>query len=244
MRGTSALTIKPGAAPRAADRTARRRPRVSHPVLQRRADHVARRRPDLELELLAVRVLAPHRVVDVTAAVTAEVQRQGLGAAALAARAELRGSVARRHVRRPRRIEPDAGRLDLVDLLPPPRGEPAPAVHHRLGAVLRLALLDLLERAVLLVAPLGVAILPVLDLAGRALSLVAHREARLVRHLVAPGLLCALVELLDRHRAGPAVRGDLDRGALAADAAEPDPEPEDHQHAEHVPPDPPAAARL
>src|SRR3954468_3563053 len=134
MRDTSLSTISP---PRRPGRPIARRGAnpMSHPALQRRADHVARRRPDLELELLAVRVLAPRRVVDVTAAVIAEVQGQGLGAVALAARAELRGSVARGHVRRPGRVEPDAGRLDLVDLLPPPRGEPAPAVHHRLGAV-------------------------------------------------------------------------------------------------------------
>src|SRR4051812_11161059 len=247
MRGTGVDYKPAAAAPRGRSRGRARGDRaapVSHPALQRRADHVARRRADLDLELLAVRVLAPHRVGNVTAAVIAKVQRQGLGAVALAARAELRGSVARRDVRRPRGGEPGAGRLDLVDLLPPLRGEPAPAIHHRLGAVLRLALLDLLERAVLLVAPLHVAVLPVLDLARPALALVADREARLVRHLVAPGLLGALVELLDRHRAGPAVGRDVDRGALAAHAAQPDPEPEDHEHADHVRPDPPPAARL
>src|SRR5678816_1273438 len=82
--------------------------------------------------------------------------------------------------------------LDLVDGFPAPHGEPAVAVHHRLGAVPGRALLDLLEGSVLLVAALGVALLAVLDLAGRALAVVAHREAGLGGHLVAPRLLCLL----------------------------------------------------
>src|SRR6476646_9810885 len=89
--------------------------------LQRRADDFTGRRADLDGELLAVAVLAPHRITHIAAAVVGEVEAQGLGPRALAAGAELRRRVAGRGVGRPRRGHALARRLDLVDLLPAPR---------------------------------------------------------------------------------------------------------------------------
>src|SRR5207342_1856217 len=103
------------------------------------------------------------------------------------------------------------------------------------------ALLDLLERAVLLVLALGVArLLAGLDLLRRALLAIAARSFGVVRHVIAPVALGQRLELLDRDLARPVVRGDRHRRGLRADPAVPDAEDREAEHRDDQHGDPPA----
>src|SRR5262249_4193840 len=110
------------------------------------------------------------------------------------------------------------------ELLPALDAEAAPVVLDGLVAVLGLALLDDLERAVLLVLLLVVALLALLDAMGAARLLVTRHQVGVGRHLIAPRLLAEVVVFLDRDHALPAVRGHGHRLGALADEAVPDAE--------------------